>query len=327
MSMGNDQPHLSEEDQFAATVAEFGQSEDEQEGQETQAPAAPQPAAAESEPFEGFSQLPETVRSRFTETWEKTKALERDLSDSRRQYGALNGRVPALQRQLTELQKRTAAAPSSAPAQTRAEAWEEFKRNWPEEAKAHEERQAQIAAELGGKLDPIASELKELREWREKVQEQMIEAENEQIREEMTELIPDWRVIAGLEDRDGNELELDQNGRAQMHPEFKAWVAAHPAWKRDAYVVALNSRDPSQMAAVFTDFKRDYHDALVEEEAAQQSTPPVQGRRQQALRDVTPTGGVNGLADRSNAPLGHMSEEEQYAATVARYADRWASNG
>lgn len=326
MSMGNEH-HISEEEQFSATIAEFLPEQDSDAAPEQKLPEAPQSAATEQEPFEGFSQLPESARAKFTETIEQAKRFERELEQQRRQYGALSGRVPALQRQLDEYKKRTAAAPSSAPAQTKAEAWEAYKAMFPDEAKAIEERQAQIAADFGGKLSPLEQQIKELAAKTERFEQMAQEAENEQIQEALTELVPDWKIIAGWEDRDGNELDLDANGKIQMHPEFKAWVGANPDWKKRAYVEALNSRDPYQMAAVFMDFKRDYHDALVEEGYAQSAQQLPQGRRQQALRDVTPTGGVNGLADRSNAPIGHMTEEEQYAATVARYADRWASHG
>jgi hypothetical protein len=308
MSMGNEQFMSQAEEEFASAPSSF-------EPQEQQAPEQ-QPQQQEAEPFEGFSQLPESARAKFTETWEQAKKFEQELDQQRRQYGALSGRVPALQRELAELKKRTAAAPSSAQQKPMsAEAWEKFKADFPQDAAAFEQALARQAGELTGKLDPLTQELNQLKEWREEVQQQMLEAENEQIREELTEIVPDWRIIAGFEDADGNDIAPDANGRTQMHPEFKAWFDSNPQWMKDAYMAAMNSRDPESMAGVFGAFKRDYYDALMEEQrSGSQQQQPTQRRR---VPDVMPSATSNALG----GGLTGNHREDEFANTVT--SDLW----
>jgi hypothetical protein len=312
MSMGNEQYSSAEEEAFANATG-FDAAETAQET-ETQAPA---PAAATDEPFEGFSQLPESARAKFTETMERAQKFEQELAQQRRQYGALSARVPALQRQFDEYKKRTAAAPSSAPnAQMTAEAWEAYKAAFPDEAKAVAEYQAKMAAEIGGKLDPLASELKELKEWREQVQAQMQEAESEQIQDYLDDVVPDWRIIAGWETPDGKP------GNQEWHPEFQAWLESMPERKRGQYQELLGSRDPDDIASAIGDFKRDYYLALLEEESA---APQQQAQRPRlaATRDVMPSATSNGLGSYGRNDAKSDDERAYLEATTGELMQRF----
>lgn len=314
MSMGNEQYSSPEEEAFANATG-FDAAETAQEP-ETQAPA---PAAATDEPFEGFSQLPESARTEFTKTWEKAQKFEQELAQQRRQYGALSGRVPALQRQLDEYKKRTAAAPSSAPeAQTKAEAWEAYKAAFPDEAKAVEEYQARMTAELGGKLNPLEQRLKEHEEKLSRFEQMAQEAESEQIQEHLDEVVPDWRIIAGWETPDGKP------GNQEWHPEFQAWLESMPERKRGQYQELLGSRDPDDIASAIGDFKRDYYLALLEEESA---APPQQASRTRlaATRDVMPSATGSGLSSYGRNTAQSHEEREWVEATTGDYMNRWRS--
>lgn len=315
MSMGTEQYSSAEEEAFASATG-FDAADQPQEP-ENQAPA---PAVATDEPFEGFSQLPESARAQFTATMEKAQKFEQELAQQRRQYGALSGRVPALQRQLDEYKKRTAAAPSSAPvAQTKAEAWEAYKAMFPDEAKAIEERQAQIAAELGGKLSPLEQRLKEHEEKLTRFEQMAQEAENEQVMGYLDEQVSDWRIIAGWETPDGKP------GDHEWHPEFQAWLDSMPERKRGQYEELLSSRDPDDLVSALGDFKRDYYLALLEEESAapQQQTPSP---RLAATRDVMPSATGNGLGSSSSRAGPMTAEERAYVeATTGDLMNRWRS--
>lgn len=317
MSMGNDQTYLTEEEQFAAANAEAGQSDTQQQAQTT-------PPEAD-EPFEGFNALPPAAQEKFREHLSKADTLAQELAQQRRQYGALAGRLPGLQRQLDEY-KRTAAAPSSAKPQTPAQAaaWDAFKAQFPEDAKAIEERQALLAAEFGGKLDPLERQNKELLTRLERIEQQAQAAENAEIQETLSEHVPDWKILAGWETPDGQE------GDHNWHPEFQAWLDSLPPRVRGNYEEGLGSRDPSDVVFVMNAFKRDYILALQDEEEAGGYQPTLQqSRRQQALNDVTPSGGGRNLAAQPNRSGMHVSEEDRYAAAVDQWRDKfgWARQG
>lgn len=302
----------SEEEAFAAATGFNAPAESDQK------PEAPAPSA-EPEPFEGFSQLPEAARAKFTETWEKAKQFEQELAQQRRQYGALSGRVPALQRELDALKKaRTAAAPSSAPSpQTMtAEQWEAFKKQWPEDAAAIEQAIARQAAEIGGKLTPLEQRLKEQEERLQRFEQMAQEAENAEIQETLDEAVPDWRIIAGWETADGKPG--DQN----WHPEFQAWLDSLPGRVRAQYDELLSSRDGNDISYVFNTFKRDYMDLLNEEAAAAPQQPPVRRNI-----DVMPSASGGGLG--SARAGGYDSEEERLyvEATARENMARWRQAG
>lgn len=308
MSMGNEQ-FQSEEEAFASAQG-FDASE---QSTESQAPAPAQ--SATQEPFEGFGQLPEAARAKFTETWEKAQRFEQELAQQRRQYGALSGRVPALQRELDALKKaRTAAAPSSAPSpQTMsAEQWDQFKANFPQDAKAIEQAIARQAAEIGGKLTPLEQQLKEQAEKLERFERMAQEAENEAIQETLDDEVPDWRIIAGWETADG------QDGDQQWHPEFQAWLDSMPGRIRAQYDELLGSRDGSDIAYVLNMFKRDYIDLL---NAEAESAPPQPQVRRNV--DVMPSATGNSLGSASRGGFQTREEQEYVAATTGDLMQRW----
>lgn len=316
MHMNDEQQWQSEEDQFAAAQAQ--DSAPPQEGQQT----PPQEAPA-AEPFEGFNALPETVRQRWAEADSQRKKYETDLAQARREVSALKGKVPYLERELAGYRKpkpaQAAPASASKPQQMNAEAWEAYKAQWPEEAKALEQYNARLAAEFGGKLDPLSQQQKELAERLERIEQRAHQAESESIQSELEELVPDWQVIAGWVNPDGSE------GDGQWHPEFAAWLDSLPERVRGMHEESLNSRDSAGIAYVLNSFKRDYLLALQDEQAARPVAPAAHSRVA-ALRNVTPGAGANGLADRPNL-TGYMSEEDRYAAAVSQYADRWQAQG
>jgi hypothetical protein len=307
MSMGNEQ-FQSEEEAFAGAPQGFDAAESPE-----QQPQAPAPSAT-PEPFEGFSQLPESARAKFTETWEKAQKFEQELAQQRRQYGALSGRVPALQRELDALKKRTAAAPSSAPSpQTMsAEQWEKFKAQWPEDAAGIEQALARQAAEIGGKLTPLEKQLQEQAAKLERFEQMAQEAENEAIQETLDDEVPDWRIIAGWETADG------QAGDQSWHPEFQAWLDSMPGRIRAQYDELLGSRDGSDIAYVLNMFKRDYID-LLEQEGA--SAPPQPQVRRNV--DVMPSATGNSLGSSSRGGFQSAEEQAYVAATTGDLMQRW----
>ena len=315
MSMGNEQ-FQSEEEMFAAAPSFDGAEQGQEQPQEQPAPQAGSP-----EPFEGFSALPEAVRQHWTKAEEQRKQYETDLAQARREVGALKGKVPVLERELATLRKpKPATAPASASAApVSAEAWEAFKAAFPEDAKAIEQRQAAFAAEFSGKLSPIEQQLKDQAERLERFEQQAWEAETEAIREHMSELVPDWKLIAGVEDRDGNEIAADQQ---EVAPEFRAWMEALPKAVASSYGAALNSRDPQEMAFVLNLFKRDYYLALLEEESAspQQSKPAP---RTAALRDVMPSASGSALQSGYGQRATTHEERAFVEATTSDLMRQW----
>lgn len=311
MSMGNEQlQHL--EDEFASAPSSFDSPNEQQQPEQ-----APAPAAA-AEPFEGFNALPEAVRQRWTESEAQRKQYETDLAQARREASALKGKVPGLERELAKYRKdKPAQAAPASPSgqQVPAEAWEAFKAQFPDEAKAYEQYQARMAAEIGGKLSPLEQRLQEQAEKLERIERMAHEAESEAIQESLDEHFTDWRVIAGWETQDG------QQGDGNWHPEFQAWLDNLPSKARAQADELLVSRDPDDIAHVIYNFKRDYLILLQEEEAAAPQQPQPRPRLA-ATRDVMPSNSGNGLGS-AGSRGGNPAEDAWVAALASDQARDW----
>lgn len=316
MSMGNEQFQTEDEALFAEAPSSFDAPEGQQQAAEQQAP----PQGQSAEPFEGFGALPEAIRQRWIEADKERQKQSEDLAAARRRESALLGKVPTLERELAAMRKNKpaqAAPASSSAAQVSAEAWEAFKAMYPDDAKAVEQRQAQFAAEIGGKLTPLEQQLKEQAEKIQRFEQMAQEAENESIVATLDEAVPDWKRIAGWENEDGSE------GSREWHPEFLAWQESLPTRIRAQYEEALNSRDPDDIAFVINMFKRDYLLLLQEEESAAPQQHQQASPRAAALRDVMPSATGNSLGSTGRQQAMTAQEREWIEATSGDLMNKW----
>lgn len=309
---------FSREDQFAAAIEQARANEAPQTDNAPEKPESPQPSTPEAEPFEGFNALPETAREHYRQLASERSNFAAERDRYRQEQSALAGRVPGLQRELAQLKKAQAASVPSPAQQRTLDKYEEFKKRFPEDGEAIEERFAAVESrlgdpKLGNRLETIEARLAQ---WDARLENEAVYAAQEQL----TEAHPDWQVIAGMVDASGKAIPAEQQ---QFHPEFTAWAQALPQWKRDHYQhLMTETRDTDAHAAILSEFKADYAAALEAEEA--QGKLPA--RRQAALDDVSPTGsGGNGLDGTNRGPDGRFqsSREDDYAETVNRFRDSW----
>jgi len=326
------------EDAFAAVIAEHKAAEAGNTEQQQEKPAArefnrddqgrfaagEQQQEGEKEPFEGFSQLPEPAQAAYRQLMGERDTFSRERDELRRKHAEVANRVPYLQRELAKYQH----APQQKPAPTAKQAaelkkWEDLKQRFPEDAEAIDEKLNALRQEFGD-VGSLAKQLAELKEWKDTLQTERENAEIYAAHDALAERVPDWKVLAGFEDADGNPIDPSE---AVFHPEVAAWIDAQPGYLKKAYLEVLTqTRDTDAQAEIFERFKGDYLAALEAEEAAngQPSTQPQGNRkRQDALADVSPTGGGgNGLDRDERKPFG-PSREDAFADTVSRYREQF----
>lgn len=277
----------------------------------------------EAEPFAGFNDLPEEAKAQWNTFLGRTKNLESELTQLRRQNAALMGRVPALQSEVARLQKsghQPASQTKAADLKAQLKRFEAYKERYPEDAEAIDEYISAATQQLAQTNTQLADKLSQLERRLGTFEGERTVQENRSVQDQLDREHPSWRIIAGWQDADGNAV--DPN-RADFHPHFKAWKAALPPELQVDFDQKLKSRSAHLIGHVLDAFERDYQvavDASGRGAETASDADPVRSRRAEALRDVSPTGSAS-----SSVPVDkpiqspRMSREEEYAATVAMF--------
>lgn len=378
----NDRPE-TEEDRFAAAV-EAERAAKEQPKAEKPAPAAEareaeapaqdnrqrDPATGQFQrqaptvPFDGYDKLDEKARawvdSMRTEHDGLRRKLIRSQNDIRdrdkalREY-ATGTRKPATQgARAAEAPVASRNNPTPTPQQQQADtkAWEAYRAQYPDDAKAFEELVKAREAELGRKLSEVEQRLARIDEIESKLSTVSDVAARYEAREQESvkaegrgyfdQAAPNWEYLAGWKDEQGRPVPREEQAYA---PDFQAWLDAirdHSPSVADMYEAQLEHHDPRIVAKVWQDFNRDYHEAtgaphplLQRRNGNEETRPrapenPVQQRREAARNDVNPrpSGSAGGGRtnpvpnDRSYSP--RSAEEEAFAAAVSEgNMSRW----
>lgn len=289
---------------------------------------APAQAQEESEPFEGFSSLDPALQERFRGMLSRQEQLLKERNSFRDRFARANGDLTLLRRSQSgapDPRRSTGGAPQARPAQGSAhqgqpgiaqaradvaamphgaeraeatrqlDAWEKHAQQYPEDAAAISQLVNGLRAEILGTVGPqleelntLRSQIGELRTVAEQFQHERQQARNQENQSVMDELAPGWRVLAGWQDEQGNDVPREAR---QWHPAMLAWLNGHDPEIRDFKLGQLSHGSPYVAAEVFRSFMADY-----EAVAGQQQTnaDPVAQRRAESLRDVVPTGRSGG---------------------------------
>ena len=283
-----------------------------------------QEAKAEAAPFDGFEKLDPKVQEQFNQVFGRTKQLENEIARVRRENGALMGRVPQLQSELARLQRsgeKPASTEKAADLTAQLKRFQDYKERYPDDAAAIEEYIAATRQELADTKTQLADKVSQLEsrfESSEKQRKAQADAEqNHRVIDQLDAEHPEWRVVAGWKDAEGNDVPATQ---AQFHPHFQAWQNALPAELRDDYAKKLGTRSATLIGHVLDHFKRDYETALAASGQQADDADPIRTRRAEALRDISPTGSAGNAppVDRSLQTPANAREEE-FAATVAKF--------
>lgn len=282
--------------------------------------AVPEPV----EPFAGFKELPKDVQDQWNTLLGRSKQLDSEVTQLRRQNGALLGQVPNLQREVQRLSRSSREAPTqqkAADLTAQLQRFKEYKERYPEDAAAIEELIGSTRQELADTKAELANKVSQIEHRLGSFENERTVQENKGVQDQLDREHPDWRVIAGWVDANGNAVDPNV---ADYHPHFKAWQSALPAEIQADFADKLKSRSAHLIGHVFEAFERDYKRAVEATEGRGAETAsdadPVRERRAEALRDVSPTGSAssNTPADRSLLSP-RNAREEDFAATVAKY--------
>ena len=176
-------------------------------------------------------------------------------------YNSLMGQVPAMRREVQNLRNQL-AKPQTAEQQTKVHAsldkFEAFKARYPEDAEGVPTTCRFHPARCHGKTRPPTPELTEkVAQLQDKVSEyererQIAAAQREADR--LAEDHPEWKVIAGWEDDNGNPVPTEKQ---TWHPWFTAWMSGLHPDVRANYDHLLKQPNAALLSHVFTHFKRD----------------------------------------------------------------------
>jgi len=308
-------------------------------------PAEPPP------PFEGYDKLDPAAKKWVDSIRGDHDGLQRKYLRSQNQLREREARLRQAEgRNNRPTQPASAPQPRNtpAPATTAADAtkaWEAYKKQFPDDAQALEERIAASEAALGRKLteveqrlariDEIEKSLQPIRETAARFQSREQEEAKAEGRGYFDQAAPNWEYLAGWKDEHGNRVPPEEQVFA---PDFQAWLDAieeHSPGVAEMYKGALEHHDPAIVAKVWQDFNRDYAEATGaphpmlqrqnngggESRQRAPATDPVQQRREAARNDVqprpagSPGGARPGPAPQTYSP--RSAEEEAYAAAVS----------
>lgn len=241
---------LTDEEQFAALAQEL---EDAEKPPVEAAPAAVVPevaepapaapvAAAPTEPFPGFSALPEDVRTTIQaklEAAEKVEQLQKDRNDLEARWKAQQGQlVPfqkkahALEQEVAKLRQQTQRPTPPPVDQGKVEKW---RQDYPEESET-----------ILGFINPLAEQMKALEEERASLAQGYAEVQDKLRRQEeithLTEAVPHWR---------------------QELPILDKWIEAHQDQRqRDKLLAMRFSPTVDKVIDLWNDYARDKELAL-----------------------------------------------------------------
>ena len=275
-------------DEKAAEEEAAAASQEPDEGKPQEPPKEQAPPAAASEPFEGYSDLPETVRQQFDRLSEERKSWEQ-------RWHAQHGQLAPFQRQAAQLdneRKRLAAELEAATKKAReledangeyAKQFAKYKESFPEEAALLEGMEGRLRRQI----ESGSTQFSELQQTAREAQQRAYIAEQKM---ELTAAHSDWRQHIASE-------------------EFSEWTKHVD----QSILDKLESFEAVDNIEVMNLFKADLK-AMHEWQQQQQQPPPRQNRP--TRRDVPPTsrGVQSGLAlpNAISDP-----EEAEYAAFLA----------
>jgi hypothetical protein len=305
---------------------------------------------APAEPFEGFSKLDakaqEYIRGAMSDKERLQQDVIREQNRAREAQQRLSQVRPTPRRNQPTPPAATTKPPATAPQPRDLPGWKKVADEFPEFHKSLEERIAATEGDLGRKLTAIEEAQAKLDQQLQEVSEvsHRFEAREERerrasARERLNEIAPNWEILAGWKDREGNPIPPD---RQAFVPELRAWLDAHPTDVRQLLERQLADPRPEIIGKVFADFNRDLAEIMGVQAGAgsnnggSNATPPVSNltqRRNVALNDTQPRPGTGGPPRGGTDPGGGMNrpdaaysrEEAEFAATAADSAAlrRW----
>lgn len=312
--------------------------------------AAPEPAP-KAAPFDGFDKLDPNIQREYTR-------LLGERDDFKLRYTRLNGEYRRVTRQQngsgreaqpgvtprsganTQVgqaadQVRSGAqnlAPQQrAQVERQVDAWQAHAQQYPDDAKAIEQRLGQLGDELTNRLasgiaGPLMQHIQALEQRLANVQGgfEAIESERAETRaaesqHTLDEVAGDnWRQIAGWEDENGNPTQ----GEVQWHPEFQAWVNGHDPDVASEMWERLAHKSPRVVGQIIHEFNREKFALDTGGAPTPQSNP-----RADNLRDVAPnTRGTampqpSGTQNRGPGTLQDLAQITDHAEWKRRMAE------
>lgn len=340
-----EQPAEPAQEQPAAEAPQTPQDDRPRDEHGRFAPRAESPQAPATEPFDGFSDLPPHVQDQFRGMLTAKERLQRERDDFRNRFSRVNNDFLQLQRSqqrtgnnghgrqtqpaagtgqqaqpgITQARAEVASMPAGAErdaASRKLDAWERYAKEFPDEAGGvqqlvaalREDILSQVAPQLQG-MSELQAEVAAIRDTAERFRTNEQEQRNRACQASMDDLAPGWRIAAGWQDEQGNEI---PRGERQWHPGFSAWLEGHDPEVRQFKLEQLSNGSPQVAAEVFRQFFADFEAVSGQ---TQQAPAPVANRRAEALRDVAP--GSAGGKPATPVWREGMSDEDQWAAYVA----------
>lgn len=326
---------------FAARPAGDGQN-----------PAEPPAPAA---PFDGFEKLDPAVQAQF-------RRLTGERDDFKLRYTRLNGEyrrvtrqqqsgsgreaqpVPQQARSGANTQVGQAAqgarqstaqmqpGPERDAVQRQIDAWEKHAHDYPDDAKAIEQRLGKLSDDvtrgLAGPLlqeinhlrNQLGSQIEELRGQYQSFADERAERLATEHQQTLDEVAGDnWRQIAGWEDENGNPIPRDQ---WEWHPEFVAWVNGRDPDEAGHIWESLANSSPRVVGKYIREFNLDRFGLDAAQGQNGQAAPSATGqRRADSLRDIAP--GARGTAKPSGAPVWEPSGNEYVDAVRSPAYREW----
>ena len=284
--------------------------------------AQPVPQAPEPEPFEGFNALPPEAQDKFRaaisardhEFQEREQRLRNDLQAAVGRIGPEQQARARLERERADLQQKLERAKT--PAQAAAvekklalnlDKWHQYREANKDEAEifeqplvamanVYDQRLAETRAEFERKLAELNNRFADVdsvkQSW------EYTQKENERIAtlSAIESQHPNFRLLAGWIDDDGNAIPKEQ--QQGLHPELQDWLNYQPPSIKAQYDSQLSSMDPVLVSHVLNQFNRDYRDRLLASAPpeAQHAAPTAAAqRRAAALKDPSPRPGQSAL--------------------------------
>lgn len=309
--------------------------------------------AAPRLPFDGFDKLDPAAQAQFNR-------LLGERDDFKLRYTRLNGeyrRVAQRQNgsgresQPVQQQPRSGATqvgqaaqdarqgtqalqpgPQREALQRQIDAWEKHAHDYPDDAKAIEQRLGKLADDMAqGLAGPLLQEINGLRGQLEELRggyQTMLDERAERISHEHQQTLDqvagdNWRQIAGWEDENGNPIPREQ---WDWHPEFQAWVNGHDPDEANEMWDRLSNKSPRVVGSLIAAFNRERFGLDGPSDGTPrngQATPAdTQGqRRADNLRDIAP--GARGTAKPSGAPVWEPSGSEYVDAVRSPAYQAW----
>lgn len=186
------------------------------------------------------------------------------------------------------------------------DAWQAHAQQYPDDAKAIEQRlgllqdevSRQLASGIAGPLmqqiQGLQRQIGEVRGYYEQIESERAEQRAAEAQHTLDEVAGDnWRQIAGWEDENGNPVQ----GNPEWHPEFQAWVNGHDPDVASEMWERLSHKSPRVVGQIIREFNRERF-ALDQGGAP---TPPPNPRIDN-LRDIAPSARGNAVAPQNAAP-------------------------